>query len=284
MQNGGSAWTTEDSSREFAVFYTCFSVFFWSFYLSSNEFFTQFSFFKEKSKNDKEEFRALFTGLLHHIIISVYGIYTFAIVCTDADVLPVNDSDWKFFRYIDSETCYRMPNQMYGNMIMISTAYLTWDIIKHLVFMETWTRAYRENFYHHIVSFLGINGALICGFGGPSIAALLLLTEISSIFLSARNLIERKYHSECWFQPLILCFFVSFTVFRILLAPFSLKNTYDDTIMNWERRNGFLNVIMLITFGMGIVLTAMNIYWYYFIIRMVFKPFLKVEMTKEEKN
>lgn len=198
----------------------------------------QFSFFKEKSMKSKEEFRATFTGLLHHIIISTYGLYTFATVCTEADVLTINDSDWKFFRYIDSETCRRMPNQKYGNMIMISTAYLTWDIIKHLL-MDSWTRAYLENFCHHCVSFLGINGGLIVGFGGPSIAALLLMTEISSIFLSTRNLIERKYHSECWFQPLIVCFFVSFTVFRILLAPFSLKNTYDDTTMNWERRNDF---------------------------------------------
>ena len=197
LQNG-SAWTTEDSSREFAVYFTCFSVFFWSFYLSSNEFFNQFSFFKKKSQEEKNEFRALFTGLLHHIIISAYGLYTFAIVCTDDDILPVHNSDWKLFRYYDSEACRRMPNQMYGNMIMISTAYFTWDIIKHLS-MDTWTQGYRENFYHHCVSFVGINGSLICGFGAPSIASLLLLTEISSVFLSARNLIERKYHSECWF-------------------------------------------------------------------------------------
>ena len=167
-------------------------MFFWSFYLGSNELFMQFRFFKDKTQADKEDFRAIFTCMLHHIIISVYGFYTFAIVCTDSDVFPVNDSDWQFFRYINSDTCRRMPNQMYGNMIMISTAYLTWDIIKHLFLMETWTRAYRENFYHHLVSFVGINGTLLCGYGAPSIASLLLLTEISSIFLSIRNMVPRK--------------------------------------------------------------------------------------------
>ena len=202
-------------------------------------------------------------------------------MCTDADVFPVNDSDWQMFRYYDSESCRRMPNQMYGNMIMISSAYLTWDIIKHLS-MDKWSQSYRENFYHHLVSFVGINGTLICGFGAPSIAALLLLTEISSVFLSTRNLVDRKYHSEWWLQLIILTFFVTYTMFRIVMAPFSLKNSYEEVTTYWDRRNGFENAAVVTSCGLNIVLTGMNIYWYYFIVRLVFKPFFTV--TEEEKN
>ena len=69
---------------------------------------------------------------------------------------------------------------------------------------------------------------------------------------------------------------MTYTIFRILLAPFSLKNSYEEVMMYWDRRNGFENTAVLSSFGLNIVLTAMNVYWYYFIIRLVFKPFFNV--------
>ena len=162
-----------------------------------------------------------------------------------------------------------MPNQMYGNVIMISIAYLVWDIIKMLIFMDVWPKAHRENFYHHWIAFFGIGGTMICGFGAPSIAANLLLTEISSVFLSIRNLTPRKYHGEPWFILVLLGFLITFTLSRIVMAPFSLRNTYYETVIFWERRNGIETFAMLMCFGMNIALTAMNLYWYVFILKMV---------------
>lgn len=47
----------------------------------------------------------------------------------------------------------------------------------------------KETFVHHMIAAIGINGTLIGGFGAPAIAANLLLTEISSIFLSVKWLL-----------------------------------------------------------------------------------------------
>ena len=230
--------------------------------------------YKKKNKVDKEELAALITAFVHHIIISVYCLYMFAVVCTDSDFQSINDSEWRYFRYYDSETCRRMPNQMYGNAIMISTSYLLWDIIKMLVYNEEWPKPIRENFYHHLIATTGINGTLICAHGAPGIAANLLLTEISSIFLSIRNLTPREYHSETWFLPILLGFFVTFTIVRIAMAPFSLRNTYTETMFFWEERNGIETFFMLLCFGMNIFLTVLNCYWYILILKMLKRTFI----------
>lgn len=85
----------------------------------------------EMSDTDQEFYRGVFGTWLHHLVISGYGLYVFATVCSpkDGEVLQVSDSDWKYFRWYDSEICRRTPNQMYVNMIMLSNGYLIWDTL-----------------------------------------------------------------------------------------------------------------------------------------------------------
>ena len=53
--------------------------------------------------------------------------------------------------------------------------------------------------------------------------------------------------------------------------------------MFWDRRNTVENAAMSTSFAMNIVLSILNIYWYYFIIRLVMSSF-GFEMSKEEKK
>lgn len=157
----------------------------------------------------------------------------FDVACSDSDLQAVSDTEWHRFRYYDSETCRRMPNQMYGNVIMISDAYLLWDLLRLVLFEKTWTRLNWEHFYHHVISIVGISGTMVCGHGAPSIAANLLLTEVPSIFLALKNLLPPHYHKKSWFPLILAGVVISFTYFRVWMAPFSLRNTYNETAFFW---------------------------------------------------
>ena len=123
---------------------------------------------------------------------------------------------------------------------------------------------------HHCISLIGINGTIISGYGAPGIAANLLLTEISSCFLSIKSLTPKFEHDKPWFHANLITFFVTFTMFRIVLMPFMLLNAATELTHYFEQRTVFENFCCLCCIAMMTALAAVNIYWYRLIVKKLY--------------
>ena len=120
---------------------------------------------------------------------------------------------------------------------------------------------------HHIVATVSTALGLYAGYGLNGVCNLLYLMEFSTPALNYRTLYEKKDFGNCMPQMLQLIFFIKFTIFRIVLLPYSyyrLYEMYPEVIhaMPQERQYAFWGAYFL--FG---IVFIMNYYWYFLMLR-----------------
>lgn len=221
---------------------------------------------------------------LHHTVITTACWMTVAFACSDSDYYPASDTDSSYFRWYSSYECRRMPNEMYGLTIMFSVGYIIWDSFRMLFYDTDWKLLDRQMMGHHVVAGLGIALPLISGFGAPAIANNLLLTETSSFFLEVRYMLPVTWRSpRCAGIIADALFFLSFTVTRIILMPFTIYICYEETISTWPI-NGYWQVFTIFPSLLCVGLYFLNLYWYIKILRVlgVLGGAEKVELPPEE--
>ena len=75
---------------------------------------------------------------------------------------------------------------------------------------------------HHFAGFIGTFFAVHTGYASVGLSHIMQLTEISTIFLNFRSMFPKHQLSTFWPSLLQVLFFITYTVFRILLFPVAM--------------------------------------------------------------
>ncbi|KAM1434468.1 hypothetical protein ACFX2I_042547 [Malus domestica] len=149
------------------------------------------------------------------------------------------------------------PRQM--KALSLSLSYLIYDLVCCL-FDEKFNP---DNFFHHLVSIVGIGAGLSYQKCGSEMVAALWITELSSPFLHIRELLkELGYRDTDLNLAADILFAVIFTVARMVGGPYL-------TYVTLSANNPF------IIKAMAVGLQLVSAFWFYKIARMV-----KYKLTK----
>ena len=122
---------------------------------------------------------------------------------------------------------------------------------------------------HHIFAGLGVTLPLISGFGAPAIATNLLMTENSSVFLEIRGMLPKAWRAPSWPGQFIdVAFFLTFTVFRILLMPLLIYFCYEEMVTVWPIIGAWA-VFTLFPSLLAVCLYGLHLFWYVKILRVL---------------
>ena len=78
-----------------------------------------------------------------------------------------------------------------------------------------------QNIVHHVISITSLAGGIAGGRSMPLLTHLVLISELSQIFLNIRNLIGKNDNSLFSIVNKVV-FFISYTVLRVIGFPFLL--------------------------------------------------------------
>lgn len=135
--------------------------------------------------------------------------------------------------------------------------------------------------FHHVFGVVAIVNAIIGGFGNAGISCLALLVEVSSLFLNYRILIDRSDYNKAPALIIFLCFFFTFTVFRMMMLPYGLYLCYKTFYLTFS----YVSVLRKITYVIAILqfvfLICINYFWYYKILRILRKAFCSPKSIDE---
>ena len=103
---------------------------------------------------------------------------------------------------------------------MISVGYLTFDFGIQLFSIKDFSGLGLQMIYHHISATVAILSGLAVGYCMPGITAVVLLVEISTIFINIRSLYEKHEYGLFIPQFCQYMFFVTFTFARMIGMPY----------------------------------------------------------------
>lgn len=121
--------------------------------------------------------------------------------------------------------------------------------------------------WHH---FFGVSSIVLGNIGGFAlcgIIALLLLVEVSTVFLNYRSMYNKNEFGQAVPQLLQMLFFIFFTVFRMMLMPYGIYLLWRNYQMVFAHLNTIRTVIAFIAILQFICLYLMNVYWYFLILK-----------------
>jgi len=141
---------------------------------------------------------------------------------------------------------------------------MTYDYVMFRMFMDPKDPQVMEILRHHEISLAGITSCFYVGYGIPSIMNIVLICEISTIFLNY-NLIKGD-DAPLFTQIIFVIFFV---VIRIILMPYLFVLYLIQARVLWGKvivaRKLAIIVAGALYFGMNIL----NFYWLTIIIKSI---------------
>lgn len=121
--------------------------------------------------------------------------------------------------------------------------------------------------FHHSVIVSVYVLSLYCGYGSPGCASAVLLGEFSSIFLSYKSMFSEESRNSRLAKVNLLCFFLAFTIFRIIFFPFLVYQSAIQIILSHKFVSYFKACCMVYCITFGSLVALLNFYWYTLILR-----------------
>ena len=99
------------------------------------------------------------------------------------------------------------------------------------------------------------------------ITTLLLLVEVSTVFLNYRAMFPKEEFGNAVPQALQLLFFICFTVFRMILMPYGIILLWRNYNFVFHNMSIMRRVASYIAISEFILLYLLNFYWYMLILK-----------------
>ena len=125
--------------------------------------------------------------------------------------------------------------------------------------------------WHH---FFGISSILlgnVGGYGQCGLIALLLLVEVSTVFLNYRSMYAKDEVGQPIPQLLQMLFFIFYTVFRMLLMPYGIFLIHKNEGLVFHHLTTTRKWCAYIAIFQYVMLYLMNVYWYLLILKGIGK-------------
>ena len=147
---------------------------------------------------------------LHTVMIVSYVFYIFThSSCEDS---------YNFIWFFDDE-CFLKADQRFVYCSLITAAYLSNDFWVVICEIGAQDKLTQQLLVHHVVAIVGIIGSVFAGYSYPGMTCLMLLVEISNIFLDLKLLMSKDDYDQLPAKICFLCFLVTYIIFRIILMP-----------------------------------------------------------------
>jgi hypothetical protein len=125
--------------------------------------------------------------------------------------------------------------------------------------------------WHHIFGVGSIMLGNVGGYAQCGIITMLLLVEVSTVFLNYRSMYNKNEIGQAIPQLLQLLFFIFYTVFRMMLMPYGIFLLYKNYSLVFGHLTPLRTLCAYIAIAQFILLYIMNVYWYILILRGIGK-------------
>lgn len=105
---------------------------------------------------------------------------------------------------------------------IFTAAYLSYDFIIQKFYVKGQDEVSKQMLWHHIFGVGSILLGNIGGYGQCGLSALLLLVEVSTVFLNYRSMYNKDEIGQSVPQALQILFFIFYTIFRMMLMPYGI--------------------------------------------------------------
>ena len=226
-----------------------------------------FTWYAVKSQKERFESRGFITANVHHAIVLFNAWYQVYGMCPE-----VKDTEWTTFKWFDSETCYKQVHEGSVHNLMIAMSYLVVDYVTMKTFVKDLSKTQQQFLWHHIIAFTGFGANVLAGFGFPAAGNVTLFCEISGFFLNYKEIIEKKEGKNSTLAQINqICFFITYTVFRMFLFPILVYRLYIDVVQFWHLRTRVQQVCSIYAYAMAWLTYILNLYWYGLILKALVK-------------
>lgn len=120
---------------------------------------------------------------------------------------------------------------------------------------------------HHIMATSGYTLSLFAGYGYPGISNASLVCEYSSVFLNYKDMFTKESRNSMIGQINQFCFFLGFTIFRVLLFPVLVYRCFAVTMLSFHLVNWFRKFCMIFCVVQSSCVLLLNLYWYKLILK-----------------
>ena len=127
---------------------------------------------------------------------------------------------------------------------------------------------------HHIFGILAITNAVLAGYSNVGVSAMTLMVEISSVFLNYRILFEKSEQGKPLAMLMFGLFFVTYTVFRIVMLPYAMFKCYKTLVLTYNYVSTFRKIAYIFSMAIFFFLVILNYFWYYKVILLLKRVFL----------
>ena len=154
---------------------------------------------------------------------------------------------------------------------IFTASYLSYDYVIQKYYVKGQDEVSKQMLWHHI---FGVSSILLGNIGGYAqcgIITLLLLVEVSTVFLNYRSMYTKDEIGDPVPQMLQLLFFIFYTIFRMMLMPYGVYLLWKNWHLVFHHLDTLRNICSYIAMSEFAILYLMNVYWYMLILRGLFK-------------
>lgn len=130
----------------------------------------------------------------------------------------------------------------------------------------------------------GYTLSLFAGYGYPGISNASLVCEYSSVFLNFKDMFTRETRNSTIGQINQLMFFLSFTLFRVVLFPFLVYRCFAVTMLGFNHVGGFRKFCMIFCVIQSSCVLLLNLYWYKLILKGLKRLMEAAGVLKSNEN
>jgi hypothetical protein len=114
---------------------------------------------------------------------------------------------------------------------IFTAAYLTYDYVIQKYYVKGEDEVSKQMLWHHWFGILAILLGNVGGYGQTGIICLLLLVEVSTVFLNYRSMYTKDEIGQPIPQLLQLLFFIFYTIFRMMLMPYGIYLIHRNYVL-----------------------------------------------------
>lgn len=131
------------------------------------------------------------------------------------------EGSYNYIWFFNNECFLKVDHRFVFN-VLTTAAYLTNDFWIVLFKIGAADKLSKQLLVHHVVSIVGIFASVFAGYSFPGMVSMMLLVEISNIFLDLKLLMLKDEYDAFPAKMCFFGFFVTYVIFRIILMPFVL--------------------------------------------------------------
>lgn len=234
-------------------------------------------FFYRFSDADKKEYYVRIISSVHGVIAGPIAVYMLIYACDKPGETIFSDLE-----------CTNNVKPMYVYLILFSTAYIFADMHWTLNVFQYKGAELAEYMWHHACVFLATSSSFFFGGFAITLSALVLVVELSNVFMNVRWFMQKHRATEHWFfMPCCFLFLVLFFITRIVYLLMLVVRSIEIqlTLIDVRKLHGDnMWKLMQVNNVGAIALYLLQLWWFVAIMKVVVNTLAGGDVNKSQVN